>query len=322
MQYDEITLPQHEAASEKRAEHVEAKIDDLKGEKKMATPLNVFTSGADGAASSMAPMAMMAAMGSHGGMGGGLGAGLGAGLVGGLLGGLLFGGGNRFGNGFGNGGDNTLAVGRDTAQIAFDTVMLQGQNALAASIPANAASVKDALQSSITALSGTTAAGFAAQTSNGLQQTILLTQQASALQAATIAAINAVNMNVSDQGSRGRETTVADGAATRALLTSQYETNLQRQLGVAEVALLESNRRRDHDAVIASITNTNTAVAAQAQGQQQQQQQQLVSTVNSLFPLLQGVLQVAHATNGNVIAGNLGAVTTGAQTSTPTNVNA
>jgi hypothetical protein len=131
-----------------------------------------------------------------------------------------------------------------------------------------------------------------------------------------------VNTNVSAQGCMTREAVMNDGEKTRALITSQYETNLQRQLGVAEVALLEGNRRRDHEQLVAQITNTNTAVAAQAQGQQQQQQQQLVSTVNSLFPLLQGVLQVAHATNSNVIAGNTGAVVTGPQTASPTNVNA
>lgn len=295
----------------------------------MTEPVNVFTTpAADGGMSSMVPLALMAGMGGMGpgrhfdGFGGG-GMGVGMGLVGGLVLGSVLGG-RGFGP-FGGGAavvDNSLAVSRDTAQIAFDTVMLQGQQAIAASIPAQAASVKDALQNSITALANQTAAGFAAQTSNSLQQTILLTQQASAIQAATQAAIAAANLNTSDQGSRGRETTVADGALTRSLLTSQYEANLQRELGVSQVALLESNRRRDHDHLVASITNTNTAIAAQAQGQQQQQQQQILQGVQGLFPLLHGLTQIAHATNGNVIAGNTGAVTTGAQTANPVNVAA
>jgi hypothetical protein len=324
MEYENITLPQHEAASEKRAEHVMAKIDDSKGEHDMAQPVNVFTTpnGEGGSMASLAPMAMMAAMGGpHGGLGGGLGAGLGAGLVGGLLGGLIFGGGR---GPWGGGGvvDNTLAVGRETAQIAFDTVALQSLNGISAAIPAQAGSVKDAVLSAIAGLSSDVASGFAAQTSNSLQQTILLTQQASAIQAATQAAINAANMNTSDQGSRTRETVVADGAATRALLTNRWQLEDATEINKLNAQVIELREEGRHRELGGKIEIQNTAIAAQQQGQQQQQQQQLVATVNSLFPLLQGVLQVAHATNSNVIAGNTGAVTTGAQTSTPTNVNA
>jgi hypothetical protein len=79
--------------------------------------------------------------------------------------------------------------------------------------------------------------------------------------------------------------------------------------------------RRQNDAISSRIEINNSAVAAQTQGQQQAQFQQLFATVNALVPAVQGILQVAHATNQNVIAGNSGPVLTGPQTANPTNVN-
>lgn len=324
MDTPEITLPQHETASQARADHLGAKIDSLK-EKKMGQPVNVFTTptgGDAGGAVHALPLAMMAGgMNRHSGMDG-VGGGLGAGLVGGLLGGLLFG-----GRGFGNaavvdGGVNTAAIELGTARVAFDTVAMQSLNNITALIPTATGLVADKVNTGNMQLMNAIGAGFASQGQMTLQQTIMTIQQLNMNQQTLLTELCGINTNVSAQGCMTREAVMNDGEKTRALLTSQYETNLQRQLGVAEVALLESNRRRDHDAVIAQITNTNTAVAAQAQGQQQQQQQAILSGISQLFPILQGITQIAHATNGNVIAGNTGAVTTGAQTSTPTNVNA
>lgn len=324
MDTPEITLPQHETASQARADHLGAKIDSLK-EKKMGQPVNVFTTptgGDAGGAVHALPLAMMAGgMNRHSGMDG-VGGGLGAGLVGGLLGGLLFG-----GRGFGNaavvdGGVNTSAIELGTARVAFDTVAMQSLNNITALIPTATGLVADKVNTGNMQLMNAIGAGFASQGQMTLQQTIMTIQQLNMNQQTLLTELCGINTNVSAQGCMTREAVMNDGEKTRALLTSQYETNLQRQLGVAEVALLEANRRRDHDAVIAQITNTNTAVAAQAQGQQQQQQQAILSGISQLFPILQGITQIAHATNGNVIAGNTGAVTTGAQTSTPTNVNA
>jgi len=66
------------------------------------------------------------------------------------------------------------------------------------------------------------------------------------------------------------------------------------------------------------INVSQTVNQAQAQ---QQQQQILESRFGRLEHLISCVHQEARATNSNVIAGNTGAVTTGAQTANPTNVN-
>jgi hypothetical protein len=312
--------------SEKAAESTTTKGN------KMGQPVNVFATPADGSsgAAGMLPMAMMAGM-NHGGLGSGMGAGLGAGLVGGVLGGLLFGRGGL--GGFGNGIDGAV---NGRAAAALDgtdgMALMQAIGMVKDTVNSGTASVTGAitngnmmLTNAVTSgdnmLNSTIQNGFAMQNSNTLQQTIMLTQQGYQTQMQLQQEICGVNQNVSAQGCMTRETVNADGAATRALITAQYEANLQRQLGVAEVALLEANRRRDHDAVIASITNTNTAVAAQAQGQAQQQQQQILSGISQLFPVLQGLTQIAHATNSNVVAGNTGATTIAAQTASPTNVN-
>jgi hypothetical protein len=96
--------------------------------------------------------------------------------------------------------------------------------------------------------------------------------------------------------------TVSDGASTRALINGNTITALRDELAENRTA-----------ATVASgnlIINNNL--------QQQQQQQQAAANNQAV---LHSILQAIHATNSNVIAGNTGAVTTGAQTSNPTNVN-
>jgi hypothetical protein len=284
----------------------------------MGTPVNVFTTPTDGGgASAMLPAALMA---SHSGIGGGMGAGLGAGLVGGLLGGLLFGG-NGFGNRNGNNVD-TSAIELGTARVAFDTVAMQSLNNITALIPTATGLVADKVNTGNMQLMNAIGSGFAMQNSTTLQQTIMLIQQLNAQNLTTMQELCNINQNVSAQGCQTREAVVADGNVTRSLLTSRFQLEDSTEINKLNAKVIELQNEGRSRELGERISINNTAVAAQQQGQQQQQQQQLVTTVNSLFPLLQGVLQVAHATNSNVIAGNTGAVTTGAQTASPVNVNA
>lgn len=148
--------------------------------------------------------------------------------------------------------------------------------------------------------------------------------------AASLASQNNINLNVLQMGQANLvatkdaqyalATTIKDdGEKTRALITANTISELQRQLTVAETAALEDrlgSRARETEI---NITNTNTAIAAQAQAQQQQQQQTLL--LANLCNIVGG-LQNAVATNSNLIVGNTGAVATGPQTSNPVNVRA
>jgi len=311
MDNSEITLPQHEVASEMRAEVLGEKIDELKGTE-MGQPVNVFTTPTGGDGGSALPLAAMA-MGSHGGLGG-VGGGLGAGLVGGLLGGLLFG-----GRGFGNWGGGAVVDGVASCNRpqSADMSVTQSMGIMTA-----IGGVKDSVTMGNQMLSTSIDAGFAMQNATTLQQSIMLTQQANMNQQMVLSELCNINQNVSAQGCQTREAVVCDGDRTRALLSARFQMEDQTEINKLNAKVIELQNEGRQRELGNRIEINNTAIAAQQQGQQQQQQQQLVTTVNSLFPLLQGIIQLQHATNGNVIAGNAGAVTTGAQTASPVNVAA
>jgi formylmethanofuran dehydrogenase subunit B len=135
-------------------------------------------------------------------------------------------------------------------------------------------------------------------------------------------ALGNVNQNVLVTAAQTAAAITADGDRTRSLITNQYEATLNRQLTEANLRLEGVERARGHDAINMRIDNSNTVTQAQAQTQMQFQMQQQGQLLNGLYPYILGTHQHAQATNANIIAGNTGAVTTGAQTSTPTNVNA
>jgi hypothetical protein len=239
------------------------------------------------------------------GGGSGMGGGLGAGLVGGVLGGALFG---NNGNGglFGN----------------------NGNNGGGAAIPLQIASAQSELSNKITD----------ANTAN-LQGHFALATRVGDATATLLASQNMINTNVMTQGSDTRATVtnfgVSNLAATKdaqyatamavsastkeilAALNDQNTANLQRQLTVAEQALLET--RAESRARGTEVNVTQTVNQAQAQTQAQQQAQQQMLTLQHLCTVVQG-LQSAVATNSNMIIGNTGAVGTGPQTANPVNV--
>jgi hypothetical protein len=111
-----------------------------------------------------------------------------------------------------------------------------------------------------------------------------------------------------------------DGDKTRALIVRQYEDTLNRQLAVAQDALLEQRsfaRQREVEVNVTQNVNQN-----QAQLQAQAQQQQQFQVTNNLLQAILCQAQVAQATNQSLIIGNTGAVVGGPQTANPTNVRA
>lgn len=253
------------------------------------------------------------------GGGAGLGGGLGSGLLGGILAGALFGN-NRF-NQNNPGIEGCVTPSQLTAALAgvqdtqMNTAVLQQLGAIQASVPLAESQVQLALAGS----TATTTAGQATINKN-ISDAI----------AASLASQNNINVNVLQTSTANLMATKDaqaaltiiikdDGEKTRALITAQNEANLQRQLAVAEAALLE--QRADFRARASEINVTQTVNQNQAQVQAQAQQQQQAILLATLIDRVNG-LQNAVATNSNLIVGNTGAVATGPQTANPVNVKA
>ncbi len=304
----------HEAHSKERAEHIEEALQKLKGvtmshdDEKHVHVHNIFKGhkggGMDGNNGLLAA-ALLGNQHTRGDYGAGLGGGLGAGLLGGVLGGLIF---NRRG-GFGEGEADCAPGGIGASQAAFDSTILNGITGLTAAVPTTALQTQNAIQSAIGSLALGTQQG--------------LSNVKDAVQNSATANLIATN-NVGTQVQTGTLQNIIaignDGDKTRALIQSISDMNLQRELGVAQALLAEERTSRRVRDVEVNVNQTVNQNQAQAQAQQQQQQQ-----FASLFSLLHGVnneLQVARATNANLIVGNTGAVATGPQTANPVNVRA
>lgn len=120
----------------------------------------------------------------------------------------------------------------------------------------------------------------------------------------------AINQNIMENRYELSKDISADGEKTRALITSQYELNLQRQLADANAAIIEL-RSREHAGLVGrgvEVTTTNNINQMQQQTQQQQQYGQLASMIWGL----------GQSIRNNDSAINVGS---GTQTSTPTNTN-
>jgi hypothetical protein len=247
----------------------------------------------------------------HGGFGGAGGA-LAGGLGGLLLGGLLGNNGNGglfSGNGGGNGN-----VANVVENLAVLNAIQSGQLANQAGF--NSISGEIASQS----LGASTQASQYALAAQG--QIAGVKDSIQTLGAGLAVSLGNVNQNVLLSEARLQAAVNSDGEKTRSLITSLNDTSLNRQLTEANLRAERLETARGHDAINMRIDNSNNVTQAQAQTQMQFQVQQQGALLQGLYPYIVGTHQHAQATNANIIAGNTGAVTTGAQTSTPTNVNA
>lgn len=127
----------------------------------------------------------------------------------------------------------------------------------------------------------------------------------------TIAMVGATNIAATKDSQYAVTTAVRDdGDKTRALIVRQYEDTLNRELSEARNALVElrsAGRVRESEINITN-TNTNTQVQLQAQAQQQQQLQVLAALVAEVRNLANDV-QVVRQTQSNVNFGVQGANT-------------
>lgn len=235
-------------------------------------------------------------------LGGGLG---GGGLIGGLiLGALLRNNGNFFG-----GQDNTIsgAVLRNPPEQnqanmdlmasigAVDKAVAVGTAAMEASQAAQSASIVSQLNNVASSLASRT--DGVKEAVNGMA--MVLAQQ-----------LNGVEKSIMENRYELSKDVQNDGDKTRALITQQYEAQLNRQITDANAAVIALQTRFDNAERSRGVEVTTTNNINQMQ-QQQQQQAQYGQLANLVWGLGQSIRNANSAIN----------VGSGTQTSTPTNTN-
>jgi hypothetical protein len=246
---------------------------------------------------------MIMGMGGNGGGDGLFGGGGGGGLIGGLILGSLLrqGNGGLFG-GDGNGAGAAAVTSQGLADMSLMQAIGQVDKAVAVSTAAMEASQANQTIGLTNQFNATT--GSLANRIEGVKDAVnanavVLMQQ-----------LNAVNTQVLTTANDTQTAVYNDGDKTRALITSQYELNLQRQLADANAAIIELRSREFSGSAArgVEVTTTNNINQMQQQAQQQQQYGQLANLIWSLGQSIQN----------NNAAINVGS---GTQTSTPTNTN-
>lgn len=244
---------------------------------------------------------MMSGGGFDGGFGGG-------GLIGGLiLGSLLRNNGNLFGgNGDGAGvvGGAVLRNPPEQNQANMDLMQSIGAVDKAVAVGTAAMEASQAAQSASIVGQFNSVTGSLANRIEGVKDSVnagvmVLAQQ-----------LNGVQQQVMENRYELAKDVNNDGDKTRALITQQYELNLQRQLADANAAIIEL-RNREYAGTIGrgvEVTTTNNINQMQQQTQQQQQYGQLAS-------MLWGLGQQIRSTNEAINVGS------GTLTANPANTN-
>ena len=247
-------------------------------------------------------------MGMGGNSGDGLfGGGGGGGLIGGLiLGSLLRNGGNLLGNGDGAGAalGATLRNPPEQNQANMDLMQSIGAVDKAVAVSTAAMEASQANQTiGLTAAINGLAQGLSMRVDNVKD---VVNQNAVALMQGQAA----INQNIMENRYELSKDISADGEKTRALITQQYELNLQRQLADANAAIIELRSREFSGNAARGVEVTTTNNINQMQ-QQQQTQAQYGQLANLIWSLGQSIRSENAAIN----------VGSGTQTASPTNTN-
>lgn len=231
----------------------------------------------------------------------------GNGLIGGLiLGSLLRNNGNLLGS---DGAAAGATLRSPPEQVQANMSLMQSIGAVDKAVAVSTAAMEasQANQSaSIVSQLNNVASSLAART-DGVKEavnagTMVLAQQ-----------LNGVSQSIMENRYELSKDITTDGDKTRALITSQYEATLNRQLGEANAALIElrsQNALAERTRGI-EVTTTNNI----NQAQQQQQQQNQFTALAGLIANLANDLQYIRATNQAINVGS------GTQTASPTNTN-
>ena len=166
------------------------------------------------------------------------------------------------------------------------------------------------LMAGIGAVDKAVAVSTAAMEASQAQQTLGFTGQLSSIASALTNNINQLNTNVMATANETQKVVMNDGDKTRALITQQYEMNLQRQLADANAAIIELRSNQNASAAARGVEVTTTNNINQMQ-QQQQQQAQFAQLGNLIWTLGQSIRSNNEAIN----------VGSGTLTASPTNTN-
>jgi hypothetical protein len=246
------------------------------------------------------PAGMMMSGGGDGVFGGG------GGLIGGLiLGSLLRNNGNLLGgDGSGAALGATLRNPPEQNQSNMDLMAAIGAVDKATAVSTASMEASQATQTlGITTQLNNVASSLAARTDN--LKDVVNTNAVALMQGQA-----AINQNIMENRYELSKDISADGEKTRALITQQYELNLQRQLADANAAIIELRSRENASAIGRGVEVTTTNNINQMQ-QQQQQQAQYGQLANLIWSLGQSIRSTNEAIN----------VGSGTLTANPANTN-
>jgi hypothetical protein len=227
----------------------------------------------------------------------------GGGLIGGLILGSLL---RNNGNLFGGNGDGGAVLRSPPEQVQANMSLMQAVGAVDKSVAVSTAAM-EASQANQTI-------GFTNQLNNvtgslagridGVKETVnagtmVLAQQLNGVQQQVMQNRYELSKDISD-----------DGDKTRALITSQYEAALNRQLSDANAAIVALQAKLDTTAASRGVEVTTTNNINQMQQQQQQQAQ-----YGQLANLIWGLAQQIRSNNEAINVGS------GTLTANPTNTN-
>lgn len=248
-------------------------------------------------AESITPAGMMMSGGGDGLFGGG-------GLIGGLiLGSLLRNNGNLFG---GDGAAGGAALRSPPEQVQANMSLMQSIGDVNRSVALGTATTETSnatqtgqLTNAINAATSANLIAIQGVKDNVGSGTMLLAQQ-----------LNGVQQQVMENRYQLAQDINNDGDKTRALITTQYEATLNRQLSDANAAVIALQAKLDTGVATRGVEVTTTNNINQMQ-QQQQQQQQYGQLYNALWALAQNIQNTNSAIN----------VGSGTQTANPANTN-
>lgn len=254
----------------------------------------------------MAEVLSPAGMVMSGGGDGGLGFGSGGGLIGGLILGSLL----RQGNGglFGGNGDGAAAAALRSPpeQVAANMSLMQSIGQVDKAVAVSTAAMEASQNAQTIGITNQ----FNSTTGSLVNRIDGVKDAVNGNSVALMQQLNAVNTQVLQTANDTQTAVYNDGDKTRALIVSQYEAALNRQLSDANAAVIALQTRFENAERSRGIEVTTTNNINQMQ-QQTQQQQQYGQLYNALWALGQSI----QATNSAINVG------TGTQTANPLNNN-
>ena len=214
---------------------------------------------------------------------------------------------NRGRGGFGGGDDCAIAPNGDS--VPFRSAVLTSLNQLSTLVPTTALETQAAITGAISQLALGMQQGFS-NVKDSVQN----------IGALNLTATNNVNTAVLTTGLQTQIAIGNDGDKTRALIESINNANLNRQLAVAESALLEERFNRRSRDIEVNVTQTVNQNNAQLQFQQQQQQQfQVLANLSAVVANLANDIQVVR--QGQTIFNSGTMAASGTQAAANTKVN-